>query len=140
MAVMCRLFALGRMVEVLLVNLHRLHDLWPVFLAHVVELLGDTRPVIRAACLDALTRAVGGALASVVPSSGARSAAQGTPFLAQPTDSSNHFRTAHETLRQVCQFVCMPNLKAADRQGPRKRMLEQQRLGGRSGRILEVLA
>lgn len=69
---MRRLFALGRMVEVLLFNLHRLHDLWPIFLEHVVEVLGDSRAAIRAATLEALGKAIGGALASVVPSPGHR--------------------------------------------------------------------
>ena len=63
----CRLFALGRMVDVLLYNLHRLHDLWPVFVEHVVEILGDPRPGIRSAILEALGKAIGGCLASVVP-------------------------------------------------------------------------
>lgn len=55
------------MVDVLLYNLHRLHDLWPVFVEHVVEVLGDPRQGIRAATLEALGKAVGGCLASVVP-------------------------------------------------------------------------
>ena len=63
---LARLFALGRMVEVLLANLHRLHDLWAIFLEHIVEALGDSRPGIRAASLEALSKAIGGALASVV--------------------------------------------------------------------------
>ena len=32
-----RLHALTRMVDTLLVNSHRLHDLWPIFLGHVLE-------------------------------------------------------------------------------------------------------
>ena len=63
----CRLFALERMVDVLLYNLHRLHDLWPVYVEHVVEILGDPRPGIRAATLEALGKAIGGCLRSVVP-------------------------------------------------------------------------
>ena len=54
------------MVEVLLANLHRLHDLWPVFLEHIVEALGDARAPFRSATLDCLNKAIGGALASVV--------------------------------------------------------------------------
>ena len=44
-----RLFALGRMVDVLLHNLARIHDLWPLLLDHLVELLGDpqARPCAR---------------------------------------------------------------------------------------------
>lgn len=57
------------MVDVLLFNLHRLHDLWPVFVEHVVEILGDPRPATRLATLDALGKAVGGCLVSVVPAS-----------------------------------------------------------------------
>lgn len=55
------------MVDVLLFNLHRLHDLWPVFVEHVVEILGDPRQGIRAAILEALGKAIGGCLVSVVP-------------------------------------------------------------------------
>lgn len=60
-----RLFSLSRMVDVLLYNLHRIHNLWPIFLDHLVELLSDGRPSVRAAATDALGRAVGGALAHV---------------------------------------------------------------------------
>jgi hypothetical protein len=63
------------MVDVLLFNLHRLHDLWFIFVEHIVEALGDPRSSIRGATLDALGKAVGGALASVVPSSNHRTAA-----------------------------------------------------------------
>ena len=42
-----RLFALSRMVEVLLYNLARLHDFWPLLLDHVVELLSDSRAPAR---------------------------------------------------------------------------------------------
>ncbi len=54
-------------MDVLLYNLHRLHDLWPVFVEHVVDILGDPRLGIRGATLEALGKAIGGCLASVVP-------------------------------------------------------------------------
>ena len=60
-----RLFSLARMVEVLLYNLHRIHNLWPIFLDHIVELLSDGRTAVRAVATEALSRAVGGALAHV---------------------------------------------------------------------------
>ena len=61
---MChRLFALSRMVEVLLYNLSRLHDLWPLLLDHIVELLSDNRAPARLAAIEALSRALVGALA-----------------------------------------------------------------------------
>ena len=53
------------MVEVLLYNLPRIHNLWPIFLTHVCDILGDSRPTVRAAATEALGRAVGGALAHV---------------------------------------------------------------------------
>ena len=59
-----RLFALSRMVEVLLYNLARLHDFWPLLLDHVVELLSVTRAPARLAAIDALNRALIGALAA----------------------------------------------------------------------------
>ena len=74
-----RLFALGRMVEVLLSNLHRLHDLWAIFLEHIVEALGDSRPSIRAASLEGLSKAIGGVLASVVATSAHRRQSISTP-------------------------------------------------------------
>lgn len=63
--VLRRLFSLARMVEVLLYNLHRIHHLWPIFLDHLGELLTDERASVRAAAIEALGRAVGGALAHV---------------------------------------------------------------------------
>ncbi len=63
---MCRLFALSRMVDVLLFNLSRVHDLWPILLDHIVELLSDSRAALRTAAVDALGRALTGALAACV--------------------------------------------------------------------------
>ena len=59
-----RLFALSRMVEVLLYNLGRLHDFWPLLLDHIVELLSDNRAPARLAAIEALSRALVGALAA----------------------------------------------------------------------------
>ncbi len=55
-----RLFAVGRMVEVLQHNRHRLPDLWKVFVAHVGEILTNStvRPAVRGAAADALGRAI----------------------------------------------------------------------------------
>ena len=63
-----RLFALGRMVDVLLYNLGRIHDLWPILLDHAVELLSDAKAPVRAAAIDALGRALAGALAGCIRS------------------------------------------------------------------------
>jgi len=71
------------MVDVLLFNLHRLHDLWFIFVEHIVEALGDPRAGIRGATLDALGKAVGGSLISVVPSSNHRS----DPYIPGPPPS-----------------------------------------------------
>lgn len=68
MMYLCRLFALNRMVEVLLYNLSRLHDFWPLLLDHIVELLSDMRPPVRLAAIDALSRALIGALAACLQS------------------------------------------------------------------------
>ncbi|KAK9811035.1 hypothetical protein WJX73_008056 [Symbiochloris irregularis] len=73
-----KLFSLARMVEVLLYNLHRIHHLWPIFLDHLGELLTDERASVRAAAIDALGRAVGGALAHVT--SGGNVTANGDPL------------------------------------------------------------
>ncbi|EIE25629.1 hypothetical protein COCSUDRAFT_83636 [Coccomyxa subellipsoidea C-169] len=61
-----KLFALSRMVDVLLFNLSRVHDLWPILLDHIVELLSDSRAALRTAAVDALGRALTGALAACV--------------------------------------------------------------------------
>ena len=53
------------MVEVVLTNLQRIDQLWPVFLSHVVELLGHPKASIRNAAVDALAKAVVGALSHV---------------------------------------------------------------------------
>ena len=65
---LCRLFALNRMVEVMLYNLSRLHDFWPLLLDHIVELLSDMRAPVRLAAIDALSRALIGALAPCLQS------------------------------------------------------------------------
>jgi hypothetical protein len=61
-----RLYALGRMVDVLLYNLGRIHDLWPILLDHLMELLADAKPAVRAAAVDAAGRALAGALAGCI--------------------------------------------------------------------------
>lgn len=50
----------------LLYNLGRVHDLWPLLLDHIVELLSDSKSSIRTAAVDALGRALTGALAACV--------------------------------------------------------------------------
>lgn len=64
-AVLCRLYALVRMVEVVLTNLQRIDQLWPIFLSHVMELLSHPKASIRNAAVDALAKAVVGALSHV---------------------------------------------------------------------------
>ncbi|BDA41918.1 Protein MON2 homolog [Coccomyxa sp. Obi] len=61
-----KLFALSRMVDVLLYNLTRVHDLWPLLLDHIVELLSDSKAPVRTAAVDALGRALTGTLAACV--------------------------------------------------------------------------
>ena len=51
-------------MDVLRVNLHRLHALWPAFHAHASALLADARAPVRAAAVDAFGRALGAALAT----------------------------------------------------------------------------
>lgn len=64
-AALCRLYALVRMVEVVLTNLQRIDQLWPIFLSHVMELLSHPKTSIRNAAVDALAKAVLGALSHV---------------------------------------------------------------------------
>lgn len=61
-----RLFAVGRMVEVLQNNRHRLPDLWRVFAAHVGDILANSsvRPAVRVAAAEVLGRAVSALLSS----------------------------------------------------------------------------
>ena len=62
-----RLFALGRLVDVLLFNLHRIRELWPLLAGHLAELLSDGKPGVRGAAVDALARALTGALSQPTP-------------------------------------------------------------------------
>ena len=105
-----KLFALNRMVEVLLYNIGRIYDLWAIFLrcvrcvecagmrtppqstrrprilnpalatlpltpaapapclrSHVLEVINDPKPPVRAAAIEALGRAIIGALGSLPP-------------------------------------------------------------------------
>lgn len=64
-AALCRLYALVRMVEVVLTDLQRIDQLWPIFLSHVMELLSHPKTSIRNAAVDALSKAVLGALSHV---------------------------------------------------------------------------
>ncbi len=57
-----RLHALGRMVDILHVNPLRMHQLWPIFLAHVLEVLHSPHAAVRSVALDALRRTIVGAL------------------------------------------------------------------------------
>lgn len=57
-----KMFALERMVEVLIFNIHRIYDLWGIFLSHVLEIVDDPKPLVRVAAIDALGRAIEGAL------------------------------------------------------------------------------
>lgn len=76
-----KLFALNRMVEVLLYNINRIYDLWGIFLSHVLEVIDDPKPPVRAAAVEALGRAIAGALGSLgLPSqSGAAAATSSGP-------------------------------------------------------------
>lgn len=62
----CRLFALGRMVETLLFNVARIHSLWPTFLNHLMEVLGNQKIAVRIAGLDALAKATSGILLRII--------------------------------------------------------------------------
>ncbi|KAL4423762.1 hypothetical protein ABPG75_001063 [Micractinium tetrahymenae] len=62
-----KLFALNRMVEVLLYNIGRIYDLWAIFLSHVLEVINDPKPPVRATAIEALGRAIIGALGSLGP-------------------------------------------------------------------------
>lgn len=53
------------MVEVVLTNLQRIDQLWPIFLSHIIQLLGHAKTSIRNAATDALGKAVVGALSHV---------------------------------------------------------------------------
>jgi hypothetical protein len=64
-----KMFALERMVEVLLFNIHRIYDLWGIFLSHVLEIVDDPKPLVRAAAIDALGQAIVGALGGLSTSS-----------------------------------------------------------------------
>jgi hypothetical protein len=59
-----RLPALSRMVEVLLCNLPHIHNLWPIFLTHVLDVLHSGSAQIRAAGIDALDRTLTGSIAA----------------------------------------------------------------------------
>ena len=57
-----RLYAMERMVDVLLYNKHRLVDLWTIFLSHVLEVLTNSKGTVRVAAVATLRQAVLGIL------------------------------------------------------------------------------
>ena len=63
----CRLYALERMVQVLHFNMHRIYDLWGIFLSHVLEVLASAKAALRTAAMDAVGKAITGALDRPVP-------------------------------------------------------------------------
>ena len=93
-----KMYALNRMVEVLLYNVHRIYDLWGIFLSHVLEVVDDTKRPVRAAAIDALGKAIIGALAvlpsanasspSVLPSPGRLSTTTATAVIPSPVSAS----------------------------------------------------
>lgn len=62
-----RLYALERMVQVLHFNMHRIYDLWGIFLSHVLEVLASAKAALRTAAMDAVGKAINGALDRPVP-------------------------------------------------------------------------
>jgi hypothetical protein len=66
----CRLYALERMVQVLHFNMHRIYDLWGIFLSHVLEVLASAKAALRTAAMDAVGKAITGALDRPVPARG----------------------------------------------------------------------
>lgn len=53
-------FCIQQMVNVLLKNLDRVHDLWAIFLAHVIEIINSSEPKAGPIAIDALDRALTG--------------------------------------------------------------------------------
>ncbi len=64
---MRRLYALERMVQVLHFNMGRIYDLWGIFLSHVLEVLASSKAALRTAAMDAVGKAITGALARPIP-------------------------------------------------------------------------
>lgn len=62
-----------------LTKLHqeRIYDLWGIFLAHVLEVLGSPKSGLRDAALDAVGRAINGALARPAAAAAATADSQG---------------------------------------------------------------
>lgn len=60
-----KMSALYRMVDVFLANSFRAHDLWALFLSHVLELVQDPKSSVREAAIDALGKAINGTLANL---------------------------------------------------------------------------
>ena len=58
----CRLYAVVRMVEVVLHNMPRIQQLWPIFEDHVAKTITHPKQGIRTATIDALGKAVVGTL------------------------------------------------------------------------------
>ena len=54
------------MVETLLFNVSRIHSLWPTFLGHLMEVLGNQKIAVRITGLDALAKATNGILTRII--------------------------------------------------------------------------
>ena len=54
-------------MQVLHFNMHRIYDLWGIFLSHVLEVLASAKAALRTAAMDAVGKAITGALDRPVP-------------------------------------------------------------------------
>lgn len=89
-------FALSRMADVLLQNLHRIHDLWGVFLTHIIEIINSTTKDCRTEAVLALDRAITGSIGEhSVPDPGER---EGDPSMVMDTAVENMLLVALESL------------------------------------------
>lgn len=92
-----KMFALERMVEVLLFNIHRIYDLWGIFLSHVLEIVDDPKPLVRASAIDALGQAILGALGGLGSSNTGAVVNASSTGNASPVSSTAHTAVVEST-------------------------------------------
>ena len=101
------------MVEVLLYNLSRLHDFWPLLLDHIVELLSDNRAPARLAAIEALSRALIGALAACLQANTQVCTGLGTHCIVWPSLDRNGQRPTTCVCTQSCALCLCIHIAAS---------------------------
>ena len=99
-------------MQVLHFNMHRIYDLWGIFLSHVLEVLASAKAALRTAAMDAVGKAITGALDRPVP---ARECRRASLWTLTGTRGRKPVHGMPATRRRVLTHMCCVSWAPADR-------------------------